>query len=131
MDWLERALFFILFLAIYIPLGVVWEAIVLPRLLERTLTNHFWYALGALSLGVLSGIASFWLWPGRLLGTGAPSGISTMVLPIGAALAVLLVARTRSHGSTREHPLLRPWLAFDFAFAAAVARFILVSRAAL
>jgi hypothetical protein len=74
------------------------------------------------------GIFSYWLWPRQILGSGELSGVSLLLLPVATAAAVAIVAWRRQHAQVAAHPLLRFWLAFDFAFAAALSRLLMVAR---
>ncbi len=130
MEGLGNLLFYGAAIALYLLVGCAWECIVLPRLIERTVSAHFWHALLALCIGSLVGLGSFWLWPQRLVGVGPPSGISTLLAPTGALLAGALLARAFASRPIQGRPRLSVWLTFDFAFAAALSRLLLVSRAA-
>ncbi len=98
MDSLGNLLFYGAAIALYLLVGFAWECYVLPRLIERTVSAHFWHALIALCIGSLVGLGSFWLWPQRLVGVGPPTGISTLLAPTGALLTGALLFRAFAPG---------------------------------
>jgi site-specific recombinase len=125
--WIELLVAFAVIVLVYGPIAIACESFI-GWASDRTLTQPLLNTLLAIAAGAVLGILSYWLWPHRVVGSGAISGVSVIVLPILAALAVTFTAWRRRRSQLPAHPLLRFWLAFDFAFAAALSRLLLITR---
>lgn len=94
---------------------------------ERTTWQGTGAAVGALARGCAAGWLSIWVFPSPITGIRPPSGLSLLLVPLATGLTMWAVGRYRAQRGPAPTGLLTFWLAFDFAFAMAAARFFLLN----
>jgi hypothetical protein len=104
----------------------VGSDLTLGWLWDRTSWSHLKQAIVYFGLGGSLGLLSALVWPERLIGTGPLTGLSLILVPLStAAIMSVIGARTRRQ-ERRAGGLFQFWFAFDFGFAAALARFAML-----
>lgn len=94
---------------------------------HRTSLRRAAAAMGAIARGAATGWLSVLVFPHSFTGVRPPTGLSLVLVPTATAATMWAFGRYRARHGSAATGLLTFWLAFDFAFAMAAARFFLLN----
>lgn len=116
---------FLLEALLYLLLEFLGEALThlpLKWAVGRTTWSHLLLGTLFLVLGAALGWGTVLIYPRRLAPDRPITGLSVLLAPMVAAIAMHAIGRARAPASPPTPTLFSFWYAFDFAFGAAVAR---------